>query len=425
MEYLIIGAANSGIAAYNLLKSENNRVFLYDDFLGEKLNLLPLLSKDEAKKIIQKGNDNNLNLVVSPGVSNEHWAIKMAKPKGLAILSELDIALKRYLGRIIAVTGTNGKSTVCAMIKHIADQAKIDSSLCGNFGVPLCDLILKQSAMSTLVLELSSYQLEQSAKIYPSLAIFTSFAPDHLDRHKSIENYFQAKWQLFAGLNDTPFIFSESAYKAYKEFVKKPTNEQNFHVLTAKKIDSFAQKYPLLPKSRIFNGTVSAMAMHLAFDLDLDFCFNALLSYKELPHRLQSVGEKHGFIFIDDSKATNVEATLHALGQMHEPVYLLLGGLGKGESFLPLLNHKKHIAKVFAYGDAREQIAKELVSVFDVVCQERFEDIVYAIFKDFNLNHKTVLMSPACASLDQFKNYAERGDFFATMVASFTKNNLK
>ncbi len=422
MEYIILGAARSGLAAYRLLEAEGNSVYLYDDF--QSVPGKNFLKKDALKKRLKEPKA-NYSLVLSPGIAPDHWAVLLAQKKNLPMHSELDIALKHYLGKIIAVTGTNGKSTVCAMLAHIAGKVGIEASICGNFGIPLCDLILEKKAKSTLILELSSFQIEQSAKIYPSVAIFTSFAPDHLERHKSLKNYFLAKWKLFEGLNNTPFIFSESAYQAYQEFIGEKLNEKNIHVLNKKLISTLTKDQKNLSKSLKLNGSMSALAMSELFAIEPERSFASLASYQELPHRVEKVGEYLGHEFIDDSKATNVEASLHALSQMESPVYLLLGGQGKGESFAPILSYKNKIAAVFAFGSTKEQIEQELGASLEVHCQETLDQAIETLWPIFTKEPRTVLLSPACASLDQFKSYAARGEHFTSLITPLLKKLLK
>lgn len=348
--------------------------------------------------------DGVAKVVLSPGLPLTHPLVVEARARKLPMISEIDLALENYRGKVVAVTGTNGKSTTCAMLGHLFGKLGKLAAVGGNFGDPPTAMLAEGRTPEFLVLELSSYQLEQSFLVRPEAAVFTSFSYDHLARHGSLEAYFAAKWKVFeqqrpGQLAVLPAYVHELATKnglAVPSGVKVVHAEGTHNVLNAQ----FA----------------TAVVGHL-LGRDPKLLLPVLADFRSLPHRCEPVGNVPGGPVVNDSKSTNVESTLVALQSMDRPVILMMGGQGKGEPYAPLLAEKAKIARLVTFGASGKEIADQVRGQLPLHEFPTLKAALDAIGGILEKHAHGVLFSPGCASFDEFRNYEHRGEVFKQAMA--------
>ena len=418
---LVIGAGISGVYASKLLIKKNALVILHDD--KEKKNLNYFLNSDLADNpnIQTYFNrnfiwDNSIKLVIlSPGISYEHPLVVKAKKNNCQILSEIDLAAQFLHEQdiVIGITGTNGKSSTTSMIAHIFKKAGFNVFAGGNLGEPLSKHVIENTKKSSIiVLELSSFQLQQTHLLKIDAAAFLNLSCNHLDRHKSIENYFLAKACIVKMLKNNKKLFANYNLKTYFEQM----NIETKNIIWFDKIDeSYGKKAKLLGKHNWENAFVASLIAHNFGILD-DVIHEALKSFKPLAHRIEMLGKKRGLVFINDSKSTTVQATITALKMGYERVHLLLGGIDKNENFNVLANsYFPSIVGYYIFGKSKEKIAHDLKNNESVYL---FDDLANALKYAINNSQKNdvILFSPACASYDQYNNFEHRGECFKKLV---------
>lgn len=382
-------------------------------------------------------------VIVSPGVKPTANGIIAAQKAGAYVVGELEYCFGMCKGKCISVTGTNGKTTTCQMIYHILRKYGATSYLLGNGGVPFSEKVLDVRTDDVVVLESSSFQLSYCERFAPFVSVFTNFAPDHLDYHGSIEAYAKAKINNFIHQTSGYAIFNiDDANTA--EFSKlcrchvltfslfdKKTNcycEGNNVVLSVGRgCNTVAcERLSTLSKHNRYNTLAACLACYCV-GVPFEFSLDALEDYVLLPHRLQKVASIGKVDFVDDSKATNVHATLSALDNYTESIALILGGSDKGEQFDAIFErNKSKLVKVTAVGATADKIADcaEKYGVHTDV----FVDIKQAVTACYGFIKETggtVLMSNACASFDMFGGYEERGDYFQKVVGELYDSEQK
>ena len=417
---IIIGAGRTGQAASDYLTAQGKDVLLYDDFHipTSKTHYKTCQSLATASALLK----HTERLVLSPAITLSHPLVVSAPPQ-VKIISEVDLALERYTGEIIAVTGTNGKSSVCTYIQHLLQKQGVESALAGNIGTPVTAVIADNP--NYLVLELSSYQLEQSHLPPLAVAIFTNFSADHLHRHQTISNYFAAKSKIFQKCKLA--ISDHDIYLKLpqpKHLVLAEQVSDKFHYLIEKKL--YQRKILLadlglhLPKSdkhSLVNASMALLSVNYVTKTSISKLLPALTTSPQLPHRLQTFGTSKGQTLINDAKATNLSATLAALRAQDQPVLLIVGGRRKS-SLLPLLAYRHKIASVFVFGKDGAQIYQELQA--HLPC-ELFPDLATVVHSlKTRPSTTTVLFSPACATDDEFKDYAARGEYFCAQLSALS-----
>jgi UDP-N-acetylmuramoylalanine--D-glutamate ligase len=372
-------------------------------------------------------------LVLSPGVDGR--AARFAPLRGKCeIISEIELAFRAAKGRIIGLTGSNGKSTTVSLIHHLLGCNGKKSILAGNIGQPFIAEVHNTSAETISVLELSSFQLEEVVQFRPDTALLLNIAPDHLDRYPDLEHYALAKTNIFArqraqdvailnaedgwtlahrdqwGLGQ-PHFFSAAAHGQLGAWLEGGR-------LILKMPDGSSQvdlgRNPLKGAHNLENIMAAALAVRLE-GVDAEGIGRALGSFVGLPHRMQTVAQAGGIEFINDSKATNVDAALKSLQGMEGPLAIILGGKDKGSDFTQMEGLLRRKARhILLIGKAAPEIARQLAAL-----KERFVwvgDMADAVRQGAALlgaEGGTVLLAPACASFDMFRNYEHRGEIFA------------
>src|SRR5438034_4541963 len=380
---LVLGLARSGRAAVAALERRGVEVAGADRELGNDDDL-SLLDDVEL-------------LVKSPGVPREAPLVAEAERRGLTIWSEVELGYRLLGARILGVTGTNGKTTTSELL-----GVMLDAPVAGNVGRALTGLDGELEAGAWVVCEISSFQLEDVHELACEIAVLLNLEPDHLDRHGSFEAYRDAKLRIFE--------------RARTKIVPRGLGLDGIEFSA----DDPLPAEPLIRGAHNRENAAAATAAARATGIDDDPIAEALRSFPGVPHRLEPVREAGGVQFVNDSKATNVAATLRALAAYaDEPVRLILGGSLKGESFAPLAAAiGPNVRSIHLIGEAATQLAAALATRDRPYATDEFLARAVEHARAQALPGDVVLLSPACASYDQYDDYEQRGDEFRRLVAA-------
>ena len=417
--FYVFGAGISGLAAtqFLLLQDPNSKVVVIDDNITLDYLVSNLASFKNLK--LARSTDNfdisdQDTLIPSPGISLDHHLILKFIKSGANIISEVELALSTYTGTRIAITGTNGKSTTTAMCDYLLKQLNYSSEAVGNIGLPPSKVLQINSKPKFLSIELSSYQLETSKNINAHVCIFTNFGKDHLDRHGTMKNYFDAKWNLILGSPNSPVIIDNSV-KYFADSIGVSYNDrQIINIDSMCSWQNLGTKLNFHGEHNLKNAAMAIEAIHYITKIDRSILTDKLKGFKNLDHRCEIIPNPLDIKIINDSKSTNVESTITALNAFKEDLILILGGVAKKESFEGLTKFHQ-IKKVFVYGRSMDEILNFLNNDFSCVGIEKFEVAVEDALR-FAKNHKiNLLFSPGCASFDQFPNFEKRGEEFKNL----------
>jgi len=437
---LVVGLGKSGFASALFLKKRGANVIVND--IGEEAKFIKerdILSKEGIQCIFGKHDKalfyNQDLIVVSPGVPVNTEPFISAKNKGIEIIGELELACRFISTPIVAITGTNGKTTTTTLLGEILKEAGIKVFVGGNIGTPLIEYADDDSA-DLVVLEVSSFQLETVYHFHPYGGIVLNITPDHLDRYSSMEEYAETKMRLFE--RQETFDFAVLNADDYWIMRYKPSVLSDIYLFSTEKEISKGAFYrdkkihirhPILKDEVTINENeirlkglhnmenVMAVAISaLELGVDLNVIKRVIYDFGGLHHRVEFVDEVDGISFYNDSKGTNVGAVEKALAGFDRPVVLILGGRDKGGGYSFLHKQIKRIVKhVIALGEAKDNIYKDLYEIVPVTKVNSFEEGVYTAFRKADKGD-VVLLSPACSSFDMFNSYIERGEKFVEIV---------
>jgi len=372
-------------------------------------------------------------IIPSPGVP-PLAEILAAREKGVPVISEIELAYLFLRGKIVGITGSNGKSTTTTLVHNILRDAGLKARLAGNIGPPLISFVDKSRDDHIYVTEISSFQLEYTEKFTPAVAAILNVSENHLDWHKTFDNYFGAKKKLVlrqgregqAVLNrDNPLVWSlagEAASEVYG-FSRNRRLRRGAFIEDGRIVVRDGKPETVLPASRIplpgshnlENVLAAALIGHL-LGVTAPALRRSILAFRGLEHRLEDVLQVKGVRFVNDSKATTVDATLKALASFDRPVVLILGGRGKGGDFSPLRGGvRKRVRSVVLVGEAADKIETALGGVVPVDRVSTYREVVRTAFERA-IRGDVVLLAPACTSWDMFKNFEERGRTFKREV---------
>ena len=361
-------------------------------------------------------------LCISPGLSLDEGIVRAAVARNIPVLGDIEIFSWYVREPVLAVTGTNGKTTVTALAGHLLRSAGVDCEVAGNIAPPVLQAYLKRilegKAPRAWVLELSSYQLETTWSLRPAAAAMLNLTEDHFDRYAGLDDYAAAKARIFMGarlqvLNrDDPrsLAMAEPGREAVTFGLDAPGTEKDFgladgHLVHGRKRILRVEELPIRGSHNVANALAAC-----ALVSTLGAGFDGLKTFRGLPHRVELVATRRGVEWYDDSKGTNVGATVAALRGLGKKAVLILGGEGKGQDFSPLRDPVREFAVQVLL------IGRDAALIEKVVGGERCQSLEEAVRKAEQIPAQAVLLSPACASFDMFRDYKHRGDVFAAAV---------
>ena len=441
---VVMGLGVSGRAAVRYLRTLGLRVFVSD---SRKFTELSVSDQDYllANNIVFEGGGHSREfllqgdvIVLSPGIPTDLPLLKEIREMGIPLLGELALAAPRLTEQVVAVTGTNGKTTVTALLGELLRAAGKKVFVGGNIGIPLLDYLCREERADVLVLELSSFQLESAGDFRPDIGMLLNVTPDHLNRHGSMAAYAAAKMKLFAhqGAGEKAILCADDPM--CREIMPLLTEQQVFSFGTRQGCDAKGEGSELTitldGKKESYSLVGTALASHtgllnsgaaiLAASLlgcRPEKIRNVLSSFAPADHRLQLVRTRGGVAYYDDSKATNTGAVLSALASFSGNILLIAGGRDKGEDYSVLGRAvREKVKELILLGEAAQPIAAALKEVISDRRAGSLEEAV-ALAAELAEPGDVVLLSPACASFDMFDSYGHRGEMFQAAVFNLEK----
>jgi UDP-N-acetylmuramoylalanine--D-glutamate ligase len=445
---LVVGLGKSGVASALFLKAHGARVTVSDTKSGDELhNEIPILL-DHGIAVETGGHGERTFrgqdlIVVSPGVPVDAPALLQARNLGEPVIGEIELAAQFLPGPIVAITGSNGKTTNTTLVGEIMNAGGLPALVGGNIGTPAISLAEQAKRETVIVLEVSSFQLETIQTFRPKVAVVLNVTPDHLDRHRTFDAYVDAKARIFENQDKADFAVLNADDPTCVALAAR-TKAQVFWFSRQKEVQQGAW---VREGTIVFRDASGQREMMLVSEIPLKgahnlenvlaaICAGALMGctsekirqavreFKAVEHRLEFVATIRGVDYYNDSKATNVDATIKALESFPANVHLILGGKDKGSDY-SLLNEllRQRVKRVYTIGAAAAKIESQIVSAKDggpeIVPAETLENAVrkaHAVAQPGDV----VLLAPACASFDQFKNYEQRGQVFKETVKALS-----
>jgi UDP-N-acetylmuramoylalanine--D-glutamate ligase len=434
---MVVGLGVSGVAAARFLAARGAKLVMTDRRLDLERGNLPAgtlkLGAEDAIWI------DGVDLVVtSPGVPRDSVLLRAATERRISVIGEIELASRFLKAPIAAVTGTNGKSTVVVLLGEILKASERRTFVGGNLGTPLIDAV--GGEWDVAVVEVSSFQLEWIEKFQPKAAVHLNLTDDHFDRYKNLADYGRAKARLFENQNasdyaimnrDDPNVWKLARHMRSRVIGFGHTHgESGASIWFDEKANAIVFEFDFQGKRRgriSLNGfrlrgwhnisnAMAASAAALALGVEAAEIERALASFRGLPHRIEVVHELGGVSYIDDSKGTNVGAVVEAIDALAAPIILIAGGLDKGGDYAPLRRPLKEKVKLaILNGAARDKMAAALAGATKIESVATLKEAVEHAARAARPGD-TVLLSPACSSFDQFKDYAERGNVYKELV---------
>lgn len=431
----VLGLGVSGVAAARLAARGGASVYASDVAASEVT--LAAASALRSEGIDAEAGGHNVErilaadlVVVSPGIDPDSEIRRAVRASGVRTIAEVELAWRDLESRVIAITGTNGKTTTTGLTAHILRAGGLRATAAGNIGRPLSEIVLESPHPDWVAVELSSFQLADRELLRPDVGALLNLSPDHLDRYPDVASYYADKRRLFADagpgsrwvLNaDDPTVLDLAATAPGERFMFSLSSPQDpgaflssdgtlrARLAGTEEIWVHTGELRLFGPHNVANALAAGLACAVA-GVSPDAIRDGLSSFEPLAHRLQPIGELDGVLWVNDSKATNVTATAVALKSFARPVVLLLGGKHKGEPYTGLAAHLQAGSRaVIAYGEAASLIVRDLSSAVPVTCvPEGFEAVVRTA-AEIAKPGDVILLSPACSSYDMFANYQERG----------------
>ena len=439
----MVGAKRSGVGAAKLIMRYGGKPFVTDSASGKALQeYLDVLEENKIEFETGQHSERALNcalMIISPGVPSDAEIIKNARAKNIKIISELELAASVCKGIVIAITGTNGKTTTTSLCGHVFNTCGKKTYLAGNIGFAFSEIADDVKEDEFVALEVSSFQLDLIENFKPKVAMILNITPAHLNRYENkLENYIQSKMLIYKNQDERDFLIlnkdndtlmnsvaphkSKSYYFSLSETLGSGTYNSGEDIFYNEdgqlKFNCKVSDINLVGE----HNTANAMAVITAakiFDLDNGKIIKALRTFEGVEHRLEFVREIEGVKYINDSKATNVDSVWYALKGLPGQIFLILGGQDKGNDYnqiRPLVLEK--VIKIYAIGSSADKVFNFFHRDVKVEVKQTMEDVVHAA--NLEARHgDIVLLSPACASLDMYDNYEHRGKVFKEAV-----NNL-
>jgi UDP-N-acetylmuramoylalanine--D-glutamate ligase len=441
---LVVGLGRSGAASAIFLQEHGARVIVSDSKSEAQLQggVPALLDRGISIETGQHGErtfrDQDL-IVVSPGVPSDQPQLQHARTLGIPVIGEVELAFRFLQGKVLAITGSNGKTTTTTLVGEILAKSGKKTLVGGNIGTPVISLAGKSTPDSFVVLEISSFQLESIQQFRPWIAAILNITPDHLDRHHTFEAYVAAKLRIFenqqaddfAVLNadDPTCVGLKNKIKSTLLWFSRKQRVEDGAFLSDDQIifKRNGQEQAVLSRGDIqlkgehnLENVLAAVTMTMVAGCAPEQVRQAVKEFRAVEHRLELVASVNGVTFYNDSKATNVDATVKALESFPGNIHIILGGKDKGSDYTvlkPLL--RERVKRVYLIGAAADKIAAQVQGAAELVRSGTLDRAVRQTF-DAAKPGDIVLLAPACASFDQFENYEQRGRVFKELVHSLT-----
>ena len=441
----VAGLGKSGISAANLLLKNDEKIMLFDS--NKELDKEEILKKFEKEyhdkiKIVlgdlkKEDLENMLYCVISPGIDLEVDFVKTLKSNDVPIWSEIELGYKYSKGDLIAITGTNGKTTTTSLVGEIMSNFAKSSFTVGNIGIPYTYIADKTEDSSVTVLETSSFQLETIIDFRPNISAILNITPDHLNRHHTMENYIKVKEDISKNQSEKDFCILNYEDEALREFANKvkakvvffsskrkldngfylendniimSDNGKVFEVLDTKKLNILGRHN--------YENVMAAVAIAYSYGVPMDSIVKTCYGFHAVEHRIEFVKEVNGVKYYNDSKGTNPDAAIQAVLAMPSATYVIAGGYDKGSEYDEWIeSFGTKVKKLLLMGATAGKIAEcaNKHGFYDIEMVESMEEAVKSCAKSAKPG-EYVLLSPACASWGMFKNYEERGKIFKQCV---------
>ncbi|MEA3279840.1 MAG: UDP-N-acetylmuramoyl-L-alanine--D-glutamate ligase [Thermodesulfobacteriota bacterium] len=430
---LVVGLGRSGAAVACFLKNRGAAVTVTDIAGEEKLeSYIPSLremgiSMELGPHRIETFESADL-IIISPGVPHTILPIKRAGLKGIPVLGEIELASRFIREPIVAVTGTNGKTTTTTLLGEMLKKSGLSVFVGGNIGNPLIEYVDKGEKVETLIIEVSSFQLDTIDTFRPKVGVLLNIAEDHLDRYPDFAAYAKSKMRIFENQRESDIAVYNASDPYIRSLCKNIKSRKlpfNNNAIDNDKIEKTLKSLnftgmSLQGKHNIENAYAASLAA-LTTGGTVEGVQSALNNFKGLPHRLEYVATINDVNFFNDSKATNVDAVARALEAFNKPVILIMGGRDKGSDFHLLEDLvRQHTKKIIVMGEAKEDIESALGHITSIRIAASMEDAVSSAYHAASPGD-VVLLSPACASFDMYTSYAHRGEDFCKAVDELNK----
>jgi len=444
---LVVGLGDTGEALCSFLLHQRAQVKVSEKKKPEELSQ-KISFWGEKGVTIEAGKHNQKSfieadlIVLSPGVP---WLpeLEAARAKGVKIISEIELAYKFLKGKVVGITGSNGKSTTATLTQKILEEGGLETYLAGNIGTPLISFVENSKDNHIYVTEISSFQLKHIEQFRASVSVLLNISPDHLDWHPSFNDYYEAKKKLIVSqrkndiaiLNrDDPLVWAlkeEGKFQVYAFSRKRNVSrgcflQGDWIVLSDKKEEKLIRTsvIPLLGIHNQENIMASALVGYI-LGIPVSRIEEPIRSFRGLEHRLEKVRTVNGVDFYDDSKATNIDATSKSIQSFDRNIILILGGRDKGSDFKKLRKPvKERVKKVILLGEAKEKIKTALKDTVPMEIASSLKEAVRFGYSEAKPG-EVVLLAPACTSFDMFQNFEERGEVFKREVLALEKRFRK
>ena len=444
-EVAVLGLARSGDAASRLLRARHASVYASDAGTSPQVETTASALRAAGVDVHTGGHDftriaRASLVVVSPGIAPDAPAVTAARRAGVPIISEVELALSAMPGaRYIAITGTNGKTTVTSIVGHLLRSLGLETEVAGNIGRPLSEIALHARPPAWVALEVSSYQLHDTPSIAPAVGVLTNLSPDHLDRYRDVASYYRDKALLFRNAGSSSRWVVNADDPDSLEMVRDVAGYAMRFSGEGRLCDAFYDRQhstlilldepllkraelPLLGDHNVGNALAAALAVaavdpaHTSINARKRIAAG-LRSMTPLAHRLETVADSDGVLWVNDSKATNVAAARVGISAMTRPTILLLGGRHAGEPYTDLAEPiRKRCKAVLAFGESAELIQRDLSGVAPLQRVGGTFPEVVARARELAVAGDCVLLSPACKSFDMFTDYEDRGRTFMRLA---------
>ncbi len=440
-KFLVLGVSKSGFAVAKHILEKGGQCYFFEELSSPKID-------DSVNKLINLGgirlSTDNVDrillhidvLVISPGVPINHEIAVKAKNLGKRIIGELEFGCLQFTPPIIAITGTNGKTTTATLVDAIFNEQGLKSALVGNVGVPITSKISEVDDDTICVAEVSSFQLETVSAFCPHVSCILNISPDHLERHYTMENYVYLKKRVFKNQRESEYAILNYDDKIVRGFCTE-IKSKIIYVSTREKVDGayligdklyYRDEYitskenlKLSGEHNVYNA-LFAIAISKLMNVENKIIASALQNFKGVKHRMELIAQKEGVEFYNDSKATNTASTISAIEGLNKPIILILGGSEKGEKYISLFEKIKlsMVKHVILTGASRYNMLESAgkVGYSNLTLTSDFTTAI-KIAKLVSEQGDAVLLSPACASFDNFSCFEERGERFKEIVEGF------